>query len=147
MKRLCDIKETNDCAAEIAHKVMLNPRKDRATVVGLKGDLGSGKTAFVKALAKELGISDIVLSPTFVIEKIYKLPAGKPFRHLIHIDAYRLESEHELLSIGWDEILAEPENLIVVEWPEKVKGLIPKNSMEIKFKFIDDKTREITLDL
>lgn len=143
MKRLCNIKETNKCAIELAREVSARSGKSGATVVALKGDLGSGKTAFTKALAKGLGVSESVLSPTFVIEKIYKLPAGKNFNHLIHIDAYRLESANELRSIGWDEILSDAKNLIVIEWPEKVKGLIPKDAREIKFKFIDDKTREI----
>ena len=135
------MKETAGCAEEVARE--LKPRENSATVLALSGELGSGKTAFTQALAKELGVSDAVVSPTFVIEKIYKLPFGKRFRHLIHIDTYRLESEEELRSIGWDEIYSEPENLIVVEWPERVSGLIPEDALRIEFKFIDDETREI----
>ncbi|MFA5841637.1 MAG: tRNA (adenosine(37)-N6)-threonylcarbamoyltransferase complex ATPase subunit type 1 TsaE [Candidatus Paceibacterota bacterium] len=144
MKKNCDIKNTSECAGDIAAILLSGRQEKRATVIGLKGDLGSGKTTFTKALAKKLGVADTVLSPTFVIEKIYKLPAGKPFRHLIHIDAYRLDSAEELRALGWDEILSEPKNLIVIEWPERVKKLLPKGSFEVKFKFIDDRTREIS---
>ncbi len=142
-KRLCKIKETNNCAVELAREIALKPQKGSATVVGLKGDLGSGKTHFTKALAKELGITETVLSPTFVIMKVYKLKT-KSYKLFVHIDAYRLENKNELLSIGWEEILSDPKNLIVVEWPEKVKGLMPKNMREIKFRHVDEKTREIS---
>src|ERR1700733_3565857 len=67
----------------------------KACVVGLYGDLGSGKTTFTQAVAKILGITEVVNSPTFVIEKIYKLEHER-FEHLIHIDAYRLEKSSEL---------------------------------------------------
>ncbi len=147
MKRLCSIKETGKCAAEVAAGLLAGgPKKSAksATVLALYGDLGSGKTAFTKALAKKLGVTETVVSPTFVIEKIYKLPPGKPFRHLIHIDTYRLDSAEELRVLGWDEIADEPENLIVVEWPDRVKKLLPKNARGIKFRFVDDKTREIS---
>lgn len=111
-------------------------------VVGLSGDLGSGKTAFTQAVAKQLGIQDIVTSPTFIIEKIYKLN-NQQFDHLIHIDAYRLESGAELLHLGWNEIAANPKNIIFVEWPEKVVDILPKGITMIEFKFIDETTREI----
>lgn len=145
MKKLCKIDDTNDCAKSIAEELSVRSRSnEQATVLGLSGDLGSGKTAFVKALAVSVGVSETVVSPTFVIEKIYKLPVGKSFQHLIHIDAYRLGDESELRAIGWDEILSKPENLIVIEWPGKVRGLMPKGAYEVKFKFVDDMTREIS---
>ena len=145
MKRLCSIKETNKCAIELAREISSVSVKNRATVVALRGDLGSGKTAFTKALAKELGITETVLSPTFVIMKCYRLHVTG-YKFLFHIDAYRLDSASELRSIGWDDILTDPKNLVVIEWPEKVKGLLPKDTQEIKFRFIDDKTREITFN-
>jgi tRNA threonylcarbamoyladenosine biosynthesis protein TsaE len=142
MKKLCGIKETEKCAEEIAADLLSSGLSKRATVVGLSGDLGSGKTAFTKMLAKALGITETVLSPTFVIMKCYRLHVTG-YKFLFHIDAYRLDSAEELRALGWDEILAEPRNLIVIEWPERVKKLLPKDAREIKFKFIDDKTREI----
>jgi len=141
--KLCDLKNTSLCAEELAREILGGP-KEKAVVIGLSGDLGSGKTAFTQAFAKALGISETVASPTFVIEKIYKLPPGKNSRHLIHIDTYRLESEEELRALGFEEIISDPGNIVVIEWPERVGGLIPKDALEIKFKFIDDKTREIS---
>lgn len=115
-----------------------------ACVVGLYGDLGSGKTAFTQAVAKLLGIAENVTSPTYVIEKIYpihSLPTG--FKHLIHIDAYRLEKSAELAHLGWGEIIKDPQNLILIEWPERVADIMPADHIRLKFTFIDETTREI----
>ncbi len=118
---------------------------EHATVVTLSGDLGAGKTAFTKELGNLLGIPhDQITSPTFVIMKIFNI-RHSPFEHLIHIDAYRLEDEQELVSLGWNEIVQDPKNLILVEWPEMVKGLIPKDAQKLSLKFVDETTREITI--
>jgi len=118
-----------------------------ATVVGLYGDLGSGKTAFTKIFASLLGVEEVVSSPTFVIEKIYKIETLENFSHLIHIDAYRLESEDEMKNLGWGEILKNSRNIILIEWPEKIIGLIPKNHIRINFDHIDETSRHIKLDI
>ncbi|MGB3922024.1 MAG: tRNA (adenosine(37)-N6)-threonylcarbamoyltransferase complex ATPase subunit type 1 TsaE [Minisyncoccia bacterium] len=116
-----------------------------ATVVALSGDLGSGKTTFAQALGQALGVTESIQSPTFVIEKIYDIDF-KNFRRLIHIDAYRLEGDKELLHLGWEEITKEPENLILIEWPENVRGIIPEDAKTIRFRFVDEHTREISYD-
>jgi len=116
----------------------------RPKVICLSGELGSGKTAFVKAVAKIFGIDEDITSPTFVIQKNYILPTGKNFEKLIHIDAYRLDSGEELAKLGVDKIFADPKNLIFLEWPENVSEIMPKDSIYLKFQFIDDNTREIT---
>ncbi len=124
--------------------------EDKATVVALSGDLGSGKTAFTKETANILGINrDEVTSPTFVIMKMYKLKsasANKNFKHLVHIDAYRLESESELEKLGWETLLEDQGNLILIEWPEMVPQCIPKSAYKINFKFVDEETREIEVE-
>src|SRR3989344_5756853 len=117
-----NVAETNKEAGKLANKLV--PLGSKATVIGLYGNLGSGKTTFVQGLARALGISEIVTSPTFVIEKIYKLPTDSQFDHLIHIDCYRLEKESELEVLGFNNILNNPRNLIVIEWPEKVKEIM-----------------------
>ena len=114
-----------------------------ATTVGLSGDLGSGKTTFVKAAAKALGVGQVVTSPTFVIEKIYKLH-GQSFEHLIHIDAYRLERGHQLHPLGFATLVQDPENLIFIEWPERVADVLPHTMRTVLFSFIDEDTRSIT---
>lgn len=130
-------------AGEFASR--LAPKRDGATVVALSGDLGTGKTAFAKALARAYGIEENVTSPTFVIEKVYT-PNESPFSRLIHIDAYRLNGKHDLEVLGWKELLSEPSNLIVLEWPEKVEGAIPADAVQISLEFVDEHTREITHD-
>ena len=124
----------------------LGSNKQTATVVGLYGNLGAGKTTFTQAVAKSLGIDETVVSPTFVIEKIYELTNQK-FSHLIHIDAYRLESSSELVSIGWNEIISNPENLILIEWPERVSDVMPEH-VKIQINHLDNEnSREIVIDL
>lgn len=113
-----------------------------ATIVALHGDLGAGKTTFTQAVAKTLGVTETVTSPTFVIEKLYSL-SHPDFKKLIHIDAYRLESGKELLHLGWKEIAADPKNLIFIEWPERVADILPNDMKKIEFTFVDDTTREI----
>ena len=120
-------------------------RQASATVVGLSGDLGSGKTAFVKGVARVLGVKNNVTSPTFVLEKIYNLPPRKGFSKLVHIDAYRLEHKKELAALKWNEIIQDPETLVFIEWPECVKGALPKDATRIEFRFIDEHTREIEI--
>jgi tRNA threonylcarbamoyladenosine biosynthesis protein TsaE len=115
----------------------LSPRADTATVVALSGDLGAGKTTFAQEVARALGIEEPVTSPTFVIEKIYAL-TGETFSQLIHIDAYRLNSAHELEVLGWEELVRDSGNLILIEWPEKVAELIPKDAIRIAFDIMDN---------
>jgi len=116
--------------------------KNSAVVVGLMGDLGSGKTTFVQAMARHLGLTDLVTSPTFVIEKVYRV-ADQPFENLIHVDAHRLKNGGDLRVLGWDEALEGDKNLIVVEWPEKVHEVLPDDTHMVKFFYVDENTREI----
>jgi tRNA threonylcarbamoyladenosine biosynthesis protein TsaE len=134
------LKETEEAARAFSEK--LAPQKDVATVVGLYGDLGSGKTTFVQSCAKFFGVREPITSPTFVLIKNYELQT-KNYKLIIHIDAYRLEKGEELLKLGWREIAADPKNLIFIEWPENVADIIPADTKKISFKFIDENTREI----
>ena len=123
-------------------------KSDTATVVALHGDLGAGKTTLTQEIAKQLKISESVISPTFVIIKKYNLPAqagvvDKNFKYLIHIDAYRLNSSEELLKLGWQEIFEDKSNLIIIEWPENVSDCIPKDVCTIKLSHTDESTRSI----
>jgi tRNA threonylcarbamoyladenosine biosynthesis protein TsaE len=120
----------------------LSPRLTAATVVTLSGDLGAGKTAFVKAAARELGVREHVTSPTFVIMKIYPLHHQK-FKKLVHIDAYRLKGEHHLHVLGWDDLLADSHSLIFVEWPEQAGSAIPADAIRISLRYSGEHEREI----
>lgn len=115
---------------------------DKATIVALRGDLGAGKTTFTQMVGKILNISENMHSPTFVIMKVYSIDFHG-FKNLIHIDAYRLEQESELINLGWNEIVKAPENLIFVEWPENVAQLMPEEAKRISFRHTSENTREI----
>jgi tRNA threonylcarbamoyladenosine biosynthesis protein TsaE len=136
------VEETDKVARVFVEK--LKSRPDSATIVCLFGDLGSGKTTFVQAVARALGVNEPVQSPTFVIEKIYKL-STKHFNHMVHIDAYRLKSGKELMSLGWSETAADKDNVIFIEWAEQVKEILPKKPVEIYFEHISENERKIKI--
>ncbi len=120
----------------------LSRQVDGATVLALHGDLGSGKTTFVQALAHELGVTDVPISPTFVIQKYYPLKEQE-FARLVHIDAYRLDDAQQLSVLGWKDIVADPSQLIAIEWPEHVSEALPDDAQHIYFTYIDEDTRSI----
>lgn len=111
-----------------------------AVVLALHGDLGAGKTTFTQGFAKALGIKRRLISPTFVIMRRYNIPAGKnrgrstQFKNLYHLDAYRLKKPDALEMLGFKKILADRTAIILIEWPENVKKLLPKNSIWLKFR-------------
>lgn len=117
---------------------------EQATLVTLSGELGAGKTAFTKAVAKELGVSEHVTSPTFVLQKIYRLPEGKLFRRLAHLDAYRLKSGNELTALHFDDLLKDPATLIIIEWPQKVADALPEASIRVAITAYPDGSRAIS---
>jgi tRNA threonylcarbamoyladenosine biosynthesis protein TsaE len=130
--------------AAINFALGLKPLPDRATVVGLYGDLGAGKTTFVQAAAKALGVTETLNSPTFLIFKTYQLKA-KSYKLLVHVDAYRLKNSTELAQLRFAELLADPYNLIFVEWANKVADLLPPNHAKLFFAFADINSRSVTL--
>lgn len=125
-----------------------------ATLVGLFGDLGVGKTTFVQSLAKYLGIKQKITSPTFPIMKRYpiRLPerptSGNIYGDIYHIDAYRLEGKDipkELEMLGWGDIISNPKNLVMVEWPEILGKYLPKNIVKIKIEHLKNNGRGINI--
>lgn len=142
MKKLSQsLEETQQIAHSFLETIIPS---NKAFVAALEGDLGAGKTAFSQALGKALGVKENMHSPTFVIMKVYEIDF-KGFKNLIHIDAYRIEKDSELLHLGWKEIISEPENLILIEWPSNVKNIIPDWAKEINFQLVDEQTREIDI--
>lgn len=124
----------------------LVPNPERATLITLSGELGAGKTAFTKAVAATLGVTDTVTSPTFVLEKIYSLDPQRggetpKFERLIHIDAYRLDRGDDLMPLGFAVLLRDPKNLILLEWPEKVGDALPKPAVSISLAANADGSR------
>lgn len=138
-QKIIGVGAMNTYAADFVRSLV---RGTQATVVALQGDLGAGKTTFVQGVAKALGITEPITSPTFVIQKIYPL-VGQIFEHLVHIDAYRLKSAHELAVLRWEETLRNPGNLVCIEWPERIVEAIPKGVVWFSLRFIDEQTRGI----
>lgn len=105
---------------------------EKASLVLLRGELGAGKTTFVQALARELGVEEAVQSPTYVLMKTYPINFGRFFR-LVHIDAYRLETPMEFASLNPQEFLLDPHALVVLEWPERVEKELPQADITLNF--------------
>ena len=139
-------KETSKIAKEFLVKIFKKGSQNKgALVVCLSGDLGAGKTAFTKAVAKYLNIKNKISSPTFVIIKKYPLKKIKDFKFFFHLDAYRLKNEKELLHLGWDEIVGNKEHLVFIEWPENVPKVIPYNARFIYISHTKDGNRSFKL--
>jgi tRNA threonylcarbamoyladenosine biosynthesis protein TsaE len=157
------LEETKKFAHLVLKEVLNNKEKitnggeKKATVLVLKGDLGSGKTAFTKCIGEILDVDGEITSPTFSIEKRYKIHVDHNsseykdtietcgLETLIHIDAFRLESGKEILAIDFEETLKDPKNLICFEWPEMVSDIdiLPKNAPIVEFEFVDENTRKM----
>ena len=107
-------------------------------VIELVGDVGVGKTTFVRGLAEGLGVKDSVTSPSFTISKEYALPGGGS---LVHYDFYRLP-EPGLMFDDLMEKINNPQNIVVIEWGESVAELLPENHVKIEIEY-GEKGREI----
>ena len=112
-----------------------------AIILALQGNLGGGKTTFLQGFAKGLKIKNKILSPTFVIMKKFKIKNNSNF---YHFDCYRFSKPEDILELGFKEIVSNPNNIVAIEWSEKVKNVLPKKVIKINFKFIDKNKREIT---
>ena len=118
--------------AELLVKTILENPVAAPKIFCLHGNLGSGKTTFIQGAARALKIKNKILSPTFVIMKDFPLSA--PFKKFYHIDCYRIEKPKEILNLGFKEIIKNPGNLVFIEWPERIKKIIPKNSVWLEFE-------------
>ena len=128
-------------------------RKRKAFLIGLEGDLGGGKTTFVQGLAKGLKIKQKILSPTFVIYRKIQIPKSKcqikskiqnpKFQNFYHIDCYRIKKPKELLTLNFQDIISNPKNIVCIEWADKVKKILPKDILWIKFELKGKDRRKI----
>ncbi|OHB17263.1 MAG: tRNA (adenosine(37)-N6)-threonylcarbamoyltransferase complex ATPase subunit type 1 TsaE [Parcubacteria group bacterium RIFCSPHIGHO2_01_FULL_40_30] len=134
-------KETEKFAAQLAKK-LINKKNNKALVLALEGELGGGKTTFIKGFSKALKVIEKVLSPTFVLIHKHHLKSGD----LYHIDAYRLKSEKDLLKLGIKEIFNNPKNIVLIEWADRVKKIIPKTAIWIRFEHLEKNRRKITIE-
>ncbi|MBI4050662.1 MAG: tRNA (adenosine(37)-N6)-threonylcarbamoyltransferase complex ATPase subunit type 1 TsaE [Candidatus Doudnabacteria bacterium] len=116
--------QTRKLAASLAKKLK------GGGILALYGPLGSGKTTFVKGLTRALGIKSRIISPTFVIIGKYPLAQAHTF---YHFDLYRLKNTKELEELGFSEIISGKKAVVAIEWPGKVKKLLPKKTIRLQF--------------
>ncbi len=112
-------------------------------IFALSGELGSGKTTFVQGLALGLGIKGRIISPTFILMRKY----GVGDKDFYHIDLYRLEENigNEVINLGLSDVWGKPENIVVIEWAEKIKEIIPESAKWIKFENLGGDRRKIII--
>ncbi len=134
--KLCSLEELEAFAKEVLDKL----KNSNKNSVVLKGDLGAGKTAFVKKLGKLLGVNTEINSPTFVIMREYETNDER-FKKLIHIDAYRMESKDDLKLFSVDELVQDKNNLLCIEWAEKIEADKIENSLIVELKIIENECR------
>ena len=128
-------------AKEIIHR---SSSRKKAVILALNGELGGGKTTFIQGFAPALGIKKRILSPTFVIERKFLLEKAG-FKYFYHFDCYRLHSEKEILDLNFQNIISNPENLVAIEWADKIKSILPPRTITLSFKFISERKREIRI--
>jgi tRNA threonylcarbamoyladenosine biosynthesis protein TsaE len=112
-------------------------------ILCLYGQLGTGKTTFTQGFARGLGITGRLLSPTFIIVRRYQIP--KKENYLYHVDLYRLHKDTELEGIGLPEIFSDLASFTVVEWAQRLGGLMPRKRIDIRFTTAQDDSHVITI--
>ncbi len=133
--------QTQELGMDIAGMVF-KKKRTKAIVVALSGDLGAGKTTFTQGFLWGLGIRRRAVSPTFIIFRRYAIPSRAMkgavpeelrAENVYHVDAYRLKKGKDLLDLGFDKILNDPKAIVLLEWPEKVKDILPQGMLRISF--------------
>jgi len=150
------VEGTKTAAKKIIIKLLKRPHPG-ALVLALAGELGAGKTTFVQGLAKAIGVKEKILSPTFVILKRYGVrplgrdkgspaEAGTPM-NFYHLDCYRIQSAKDLAGLGFEEILKNKNNLVVIEWAERVANILPADTVWLNFQHKGGDERRIKLKM
>ena len=156
--------QTKKLGEILAKEISKTKPKKRAFVIGLEGDLGGGKTVFLQGFAKGLGIRQKILSPTFIIMRKFQITNYKlqtngaqtkfgrvagglesKFQTFSHIDCYRISKPKEVLDLGFKEIISNPKNIVAIEWSDRIRKIIPEDSLIIKFELANKNKRKISL--
>ena len=130
-------KKTKELAEQLTSKIK------PGTVIALYGDLGSGKTTFVKYLVEALGSKSRVQSPTFVLVRTYKT-SKKNVKRMHHIDLYRIMDKEEVGTLGIEELIVESQSITLIEWPELAENLLPTNTIKVYFEYVSKNARKIS---
>lgn len=119
-----------------------------AIILALQGELGAGKTTFLQGFARGLGAKERAQSPTFVIVRKYKIKKQKRGpKNFYHIDCYRINRPREIIKLGFNKMVSSSENIIAIEWADKISSVLPKNSLRLRFQVVGKKTRKIKLSI
>lgn len=132
--------ETEDQLGGIVSELLVYMEQYR--VVCFNGEMGAGKTTLIKAICRALGVEDSMSSPTFSIVNEYR---DRSDQAIYHFDFYRVDNLREAWDIGVEEYFYSGD-LCLIEWPERIKELIPDNHLEISIKLVGENTREITVE-
>ncbi|OGY64104.1 MAG: hypothetical protein A3I89_03930 [Candidatus Harrisonbacteria bacterium RIFCSPLOWO2_02_FULL_41_11] len=159
--------QTQKLAVRFAKKILhftLHTPHPKASIIALHGDLGAGKTTFIQGFMKALGVKQHITSPTFVIFRKYSIRVrgraksqkkkflsptllARPYENAYHFDLYRIHKPKEILNLGFKKIISDPRNIILIEWPERIKKLLPKNTIWIYFEHgKNDKERIVKIN-
>lgn len=130
-------RETQKLGQKIGHN--LKPKD----VVALYGELGSGKTTFIQGLARGLGIKRRIVSPTFIFIRSYPVTGHRSPITFYHIDLYRVEKLEQTKGLGLEEIFADPQAIVAIEWAEKIKKILPKKRIDVYFEYVSENQRKI----
>jgi tRNA threonylcarbamoyladenosine biosynthesis protein TsaE len=131
--------KTKEIGQRLGRNIVKSLKNKDNFVIGLIGDLGGGKTIFIKGVAKGLGIKDSITSPTFTLLKEYKAKGID----LYHFDFYRLKNLTDAKDLGLLEYLEKPKSVSLIEWADRLKDILPKEKIIIEFDFLDDNTRRL----
>lgn len=146
--------QTKKLGESLANEILKTITGKKAIVLGLSGELGSGKTTFLQGFARGLGIKHKILSPTFIIMRRLEvkpphacggLTSAKTTKNFYHIDCYRIEKPKEILDLGFKKIIAGSKNIVAIEWAEKIKDIVPQNTIWINFNLISKNIRKIEI--
>lgn len=113
------------------------------TVFAFYGEMGAGKTTFIKAICENLGVSDSINSPTFAIVNEYRSDSGEL---IYHFDFYRINKIEEAFDFGYEDYFYSG-SLCFIEWPEKIESLLPNDTVNVHIKVQEDDSRKVTLEL
>jgi tRNA threonylcarbamoyladenosine biosynthesis protein TsaE len=131
-------KQTEGLAKMLAKEILKHKNnKKQSLVFGFVGNLGAGKTTFIQSFAKGLGVKSRLTSPTFVLMKKYG--------NLFHLDCYRIKDYKDIMALDFAETINDPKNIVVIEWAEKIKKILPKDTVWIKFKILAKDKRKIEI--
>lgn len=132
---------------EFLAKKILRLKKNKPILIALVGNLGGGKTTFLKGFAKGLHIKEEILSPTFIIYRRNKIPKSKLFKNFYHFDLYRIKNYKDLDFLNFKNIISTPGNIVALEWADVIYKELPPETIFINFGLTSKKEREIILSM